>query len=537
VGIFGEFVSDAASWAKGAAKDVGKTANDGWDWAEDAADDAAKWSKKSAEDAWGAGEIAFHETKGFATDKGGKVVGWGETAAGDVVEWTETTAKDIEDWSEIAAGDVADFSEAAFKVAYEGIQKLGAMVLDDLQTSLPKLGDYNASARDLAVTIFSETLVEELEQGATTDGRTMAVGPLLDAQAGVSFSAEAGIYVDDQGKWGFFSGYDFGTTASTEASVSAAIRIIMVWGSRADFDQQVVPLDGDFKAASVSMLLRTSDSPWKVLGFTFSLGLSFPKGKSDKGKDQPDKKKGGEKPELLAAARQDVVDSRADAVSTQAAAFAAKSRDPERIKATAIAAAASGHVDAAVQWKPGKAYFFHGKQYVRYSMIKDRVDPGYPRIIDTGWDGLHDKLGGDIQAAVKWDDERVYFFRGENYCRYSISSDVVDRGPTNIDRQWDGLRSKLGGDIEAAIKWNGRLYFFRGDRYCRYKFEDDKVDRGPTKIDPNWDGLLSKLGSRIRGAIEWGRSKAYFFGDGKYVRVSGDKCTDARSTRRGFMGV
>ncbi len=47
------------------------------------------------------------------------------------------------------------------------------------------------------------------------------------------------------------------------------------------------------------------------------------------------------------------------------------------------------NIDAVVAWDNGKAYFFKGRQYVRYDIKADRVDPGYPKPINNEtWPGL-----------------------------------------------------------------------------------------------------------------------------------------------------
>ncbi|MBV5337686.1 MAG: hypothetical protein J0653_07030, partial [Deltaproteobacteria bacterium] len=52
-----------------------------------------------------------------------------------------------------------------------------------------------------------------------------------------------------------------------------------------------------------------------------------------------------------------------------------------------------GSIDAAVNWKNGKVYFFKGNSYVRFDVKSDRTDPGYPKPInDETWPGVSSLL-------------------------------------------------------------------------------------------------------------------------------------------------
>jgi hypothetical protein len=103
-------------------------------------------------------------------------------------------------------------------------------------------------------------------------------------------------------------------------------------------------------------------------------------------------------------------------------------------------------LEGAFYWKNGKACFFKGNRYVRYDISADRVDPGYPKSINNEtWPGLPWTDG--IDTAVNWDNGKVYFFRGNQYCRYDINTDRADAGyPKSIDNEtWPGV---------AMDEWN-----------------------------------------------------------------------------------
>ena len=160
----------------------------------------------------------------------------------------------------------------------------------------------------------------------------------------------------------------------------------------------------------------------------------------------------------------------------------------------------------AIEWDNGKVYFFKGDKYIRYDIVADRADRGYPKKIKDHWPGLWEK---DIDAAINWGNGKAYFFKGNRYIRYDIVRDRADRGyPKKIKDHWPGLWIE---DIDAAINWgNGKAYFFnKGDKYIRYNIATDRADRGyPKKIKDHWPGLWIE---DIDAAINWGNGKAYFF--------------------------
>ena len=97
-------------------------------------------------------------------------------------------------------------------------------------------------------------------------------------------------------------------------------------------------------------------------------------------------------------------------------------------------------IDAVVNWYNGKAYFFKGGQYIRYDVKTDRADPGYPKPINSQtWSGVPWTDG--IDTAVNWRNGKAYIFKGMEYVRIDISADRVDPGyPKLINNEtWPGL--------------------------------------------------------------------------------------------------
>ena len=78
-------------------------------------------------------------------------------------------------------------------------------------------------------------------------------------------------------------------------------------------------------------------------------------------------------------------------------------------------------------------YFFKGDQYVRFSNVAAGVDAGYPKPIAGNWKGLPDSFAEGIDAAL-WRDSngKIYFFKNGRfygtYVRISNVADGVDAG-------------------------------------------------------------------------------------------------------------
>jgi hypothetical protein len=167
-------------------------------------------------------------------------------------------------------------------------------------------------------------------------------------------------------------------------------------------------------------------------------------------------------------------------------------------------------VDAALMWNNGKAYFFKGDQYVRYSVAEDWADEDYPAKIKPNWPGLWES---DIGAALMWNKDTAYFFKGDEFIAYSVSPEGGAKSQ-KIKDHWPGLFER---GIDAAVMWNdGKAYFFKGDEYIGVTVESRRADP-KKKIKSDWPGLWER---DIGAAILWNNNKAYFFKGDKYVRVS-----------------
>lgn len=98
-------------------------------------------------------------------------------------------------------------------------------------------------------------------------------------------------------------------------------------------------------------------------------------------------------------------------------------------------------LDAAVNWGNGKAFFFKGDRYVRYDIAADKVDDGYPLPIAGQWPGFAEaNFASDIDAVVPWGNGKAYAFSGNRYLRYDMIDDKTDPGyPLIIADHWTGM--------------------------------------------------------------------------------------------------
>src|SRR5579859_2879367 len=93
--------------------------------------------------------------------------------------------------------------------------------------------------------------------------------------------------------------------------------------------------------------------------------------------------------------------------------------------------------DAAWIWNKGRAYFAQGDQYWRYDVVANRVDRG-------DWGDSELKVGSfvfprpmrlwylpqswsnRINAALNGGDGKVYYFKGREYIRLDIATEKID---------------------------------------------------------------------------------------------------------------
>jgi hemopexin len=192
-------------------------------------------------------------------------------------------------------------------------------------------------------------------------------------------------------------------------------------------------------------------------------------------------------------------------------------------------------LDAAIVWPNGKAYFFRGDKYVRYSIDPEGADAGYPKKIKDNWSGLWEC---DIDAAVVWTDRIAYFFKGAEFIKYSIKDpEGAESGyPKKITGAWPGLWDR---DIDAALVLDDGAYFFKGDEYIRFPVRepiDKQQGDPPKKIRDKWPQLWER---NLDAALAWNNGMAYFFKCARYIgySIDGRTANAARAIKDYWKGL
>jgi hypothetical protein len=182
----------------------------------------------------------------------------------------------------------------------------------------------------------------------------------------------------------------------------------------------------------------------------------------------------------------------------------------------------ASNVEASVMWNNDKAFFFKGNQYLRYDVKTDKVDAGYPKPIAGNWKGFPASFAAGIDAAVMWNNGKAYFFKGSEYIRFDVKTDKTDAGyPKPIAGNWKGFPASFATGIDAAVAWkdNKKAYFFKGSEYIRFDIAADKTDSGyPLPITGNWKGWPASFAAGVDTGILWNNGIAYFFKDNFYIR-------------------
>lgn len=200
--------------------------------------------------------------------------------------------------------------------------------------------------------------------------------------------------------------------------------------------------------------------------------------------------------------------------------------------------------DAALWSEPNqRIYFFKRGEYYRINPNNGwKPDNGYPKPIAGNWPGMPSSFTNGIDAAL-WSqtNQKIYFFKGSQYVRIDPSNSwQVDSGyPKPIAGNWPGFPTEFENGVDAAIycKNNNRIYFFKGEDYIRITPSSSwNVENGyPKKIVDHWPGIPTSYidpnvpyqgGAGIDSAL-WSdtNQRIYFFKkgsfwEGSYVRIN-----------------
>lgn len=132
-----------------------------------------------------------------------------------------------------------------------------------------------------------------------------------------------------------------------------------------------------------------------------------------------------------------------------------------------------GYLDAAATLPDGNTYFFKGNEL--WIFRNQKLIEG-PKFIASVFDGLPD----NIDAAFFWAvDKQLYFFKADGYWKYSNGKVAGSGYPRSITTAWRGVPTHLND----VFTWqDNKTYFFKGNQYYRFNVDDDSVSLFPGSI-------------------------------------------------------
>jgi hypothetical protein len=147
-------------------------------------------------------------------------------------------------------------------------------------------------------------------------------------------------------------------------------------------------------------------------------------------------------------------------------------------------------VDTAIDLGHGKLYLFRGDSYLRIDNETNTVE--VKAAIAGAWPGLAERgFGEQLDAAFCWNAVQAFFFKGGQFLEYDIANDTAVGDVGSIADSFHGLAEVGFADgLDAVVNWgNDCAYFFKGDQYVRYSLGNDARDGDPTPVAGVWHGL------------------------------------------------
>jgi len=183
-------------------------------------------------------------------------------------------------------------------------------------------------------------------------------------------------------------------------------------------------------------------------------------------------------------------------------------------------------IGAACNHTNGKIYLFNGERYTRYTPNVG-ADAGYPKLISDRWKNFPESFTDGINAALLYNNDKIYMFKDDQYLRYTPGKGVDAGYPKNIADNWTSWDPEFKSGIDAALmSSNGKAYFFKGDKYIRCTPGKGMDDEYPKSIEGNWKKWPSNFCSGVDAAIMHSNGKAYFFKGTDNIRYTLGKGVD-----------
>ena len=162
----------------------------------------------------------------------------------------------------------------------------------------------------------------------------------------------------------------------------------------------------------------------------------------------------------------------------------------------------------------GYTYFFqNASTYAKYNTSSDAVMPGYPHAYgQVAFPGIP----SDLDAVVPHynDGKSVYFFKGNRYWKYNLMASAVEPG---YPHAYGGDTKRFPGvpaDLDAAVShpYDGKsVYFFKGDRYWKYDMTTGRVMHGYPIVygkTSTWHGIPADVDAAMS---HWSDGASVFF--------------------------
>ena len=142
----------------------------------------------------------------------------------------------------------------------------------------------------------------------------------------------------------------------------------------------------------------------------------------------------------------------------------------------------------------GIVFLFKGAEYEGFNFFAETGMPGYPKPIKGNW-GLPESFTSDLDAAFNTETGKAYFFKGDQYLQYDMTTNTTDPGyPKPICGNWQGFPINFTTNIDAALRWKSnstKVFFFKGREYIRYDLAEGKVDPDyPRSTAADWTGVM-----------------------------------------------
>ena len=183
-------------------------------------------------------------------------------------------------------------------------------------------------------------------------------------------------------------------------------------------------------------------------------------------------------------------------------------------------------IDAALTRDGPRIYLFKDSQYVRFTDLTSGKEAG-PTVTSGNFKRMTASFSSGLDAATEGPAGQIYFFKGDQYIRFSDLTVGADSDPIQISGNWRGMPAAFNTGIDAAlVDQAGRIYLFKGGEYVRFTTISDGMDTGyPQAIASRWAGMPESFDAGVDAAMTTEDGAVYLFKGDEYVRFSAGQGT------------